>query len=82
MTMYDHIQNGAWTERWITLFSTILSVTVFIVVKGFGLYLQNKMLNKHIFLIGFISRTMFGIYLLEDILRGITKPIYNLLYEK
>lgn len=81
MTIWNYAKSGNWEERYITLFYTFTAVTVFLLVKEcVCLFGKNNLLKPiGIRFIQYISGTMFGIYLLENILESFTKPMFNAL---
>ena len=78
MTVREHSLTQTWSENWITLFNTYAACLVFVVIRKMGEALQNK--NGVSRVIRFLSSTMFGIYLLENIFRRWTRPLYLLFY--
>lgn len=81
MTIWNYEKNGKWEESYISLFNTITAVVVFYSVKKMVVWLEGNNLIKLKFveIIQFASSTMFGIFLLENILKAFTKPVFNIL---
>lgn len=81
MTIWNYEKNGKWEENYISLFNTITAVAVFFSVKKIVVWLEgrNLMKLKIVEIIQFASSTMFGIFLLENILKTFTKPVFNIL---
>ena len=81
MTIWNYERTGNWEEKYITLFYTFSAVSVFLLVKkATCLLAENNLLKVKItHFIQYISGTMFGIYLLENILEAFTKPVFNIL---
>lgn len=80
MTYYEHSTTQKWTENWITLFNTLLASFIFVTLKYLGRCITRKGNQKIQQGIKFLSGTMFGIYLLENILRAWTRPLYLYLF--
>ncbi len=79
MTMREHAITQGWTENWITLFNTFMASFVFVLLRRVGGVLQ----ERYVYLSGiihFLSGTMFGIYLLENVFRRWTRPLYLYFY--
>ena len=79
MTYRQYLVTASWNEAWITFFDPFLSVVLFVTYKKlFG----NDYAEKHPKLAANISvagGSMFGIYLLERILKRRTMPVFTLL---
>lgn len=81
MTLWNYKNTGKWEETYISLFNTITAVAVFIFAKRIVIKLEeNKLIKtKFVWLLQFVSSTMFGLYLLENILKTYTKPVFDIL---
>lgn len=80
LTIWNFNKTGNWEEKYITMFYSIVAVFIFITIKQFSESFFNnvKFENKEFIykIIKFTSGTMFGIYLLENILEAVTNFIY------
>lgn len=76
MTMREFTITQAWSEKWIGLFKIFTTLFVFQIIKIFGDWIKRRNFSKLIWVLEFCSGTMFGIYLLENIFRRWTKPLY------
>ncbi len=80
LTIYNFNNTGNWEEKYITKFYIVVAVFIFIIIMQFSESFFNiaKLRNKEIIfkIIKFTSGTMFGIYLLENILEAFTNFIY------
>lgn len=75
LTVKRHAITGVWDESSITHFDIIISIFVFVSIKEIAKKLKRE---KIISLLQKISSTMFGIYLLEFILKDQTVHIYHI----
>ncbi|MBR0147896.1 MAG: acyltransferase [Lachnospiraceae bacterium] len=76
LTYREYLITGNWTENWITFSDPLLAAVLFIGVKHFC---GNIAQDKHPVFVRVVTvagGSMFGIYLLENILRNITKPVF------
>lgn len=80
MTIWNHSITGKWEENYITLFYTFTAVAIFIFVKkGISLLeTRNKIRSKVTYFVQFVSSTIFGIYLFENILEKFTEPVFDM----
>lgn len=80
LTIWNFNQTGNWEEKYISMFNNIVAVFIFIIIKQFSekFFSIIKPKNKEIIftIIKFISGTMFGIYLLENMLKSVTNFVY------
>lgn len=80
MTIWNYEKSGNWEERYITLFYTFTAVSVFVFVKkGCSHRVNNLLKHGGVQFIQYISETMFGIYLIENILEAFTKPVFDII---
>lgn len=80
MTMREHAITQEWTENYITLFNTFMAVFTFVIMRILGDAIQKGEFARIQGVIRFLSGTMFGIYLLENMLRRWTRPLYLSVY--
>ena len=79
-TLLDHKRNMQWSETYIGLFYTPVAMAVFLAFKNLCTFLENKKVNlrgKKAKVIGFISGTTFGVYLLEEQFMRVTKDVFT-----
>lgn len=80
LTIWNFNKTGIWEEKYITMFYSIVAVFIFISIKQLSEKFFNKvnMYNKKIIyeIVKFASGTMFGIYLLENMLEAVTNFVY------
>lgn len=80
LTIWNFSKTGRWEEKYITMFYSIVAVFIFITIKQFSEKFFNsvKPENKEFIykIIKFTSGSMFGIYLLENMLEAVTNFVY------
>ena len=81
LTYREFLLSGNWTENWITFSDPLLAVLIFIIVKKSCAHLSQDKHPLFIRLVTVAGGSMFGIYLLENIFRNITKPVFYALDE-
>lgn len=76
MTKQTFLKTGYWGEEWITFGYSLTSLSFFVIVK----FIVDKCDINYIIsrILSFLSGTMFGIYLLENILKDYTEGCFFL----